>query len=105
MGASQSTASQIPSRPLHVLRVTPSSPASHTNIEPYFDFVIGYKGDVHSFNTIEASELERIVERHEGRNLYLVMWNSKTQSSRSTSRGPLYICLNVLQALGAQLSS
>ena len=87
MGAGQSTASQIPPRALHVLRVTPSSPASQTNIEPYFDFVVGYKGDsLASHNTIDASELERIVESHEGRTLNLLVWNSKSQATRSTSR-------------------
>ncbi|OSD07582.1 hypothetical protein PYCCODRAFT_1358441 [Trametes coccinea BRFM310] len=83
MGAGQSTASQIPPRALHVLRVTPSSPASQTNIEPYFDFVVGYKGDsLASHNTVDASELERIVENHEGRTLNLLVWNSKSQETR-----------------------
>ncbi|KAI0366632.1 hypothetical protein BV20DRAFT_1038208 [Pilatotrama ljubarskyi] len=83
MGAGQSTASQTPSRALHVLRVTPSSPASQTNIEPYFDFVVGYKGDSFaSHNTVDASELERIVESHEGRTLNLLIWNSKSQATR-----------------------
>ncbi|KAI0357372.1 hypothetical protein OH77DRAFT_1450739 [Trametes cingulata] len=83
MGAGQSTASQTPTRALHVLRVTPSSPASQTNIEPYFDFVVGYKGDSFaSHNTVDASELERIVESHEGRTLNLLVWNSKSQATR-----------------------
>ncbi|KAI0769839.1 GRASP55/65 PDZ-like domain-containing protein [Fomes fomentarius] len=84
MGAGQSTASQTtPPRALHVLRVTPSSPASETNIEPYFDFVVGYKGDsISSNNTVDASELERIVESHEGRTLNLLVWNSKSQDTR-----------------------
>ena len=43
MGAGQSTSSKVPPKALHVLRVTPSSPASQTNIEPYFDFVVGFK--------------------------------------------------------------
>ncbi|KAJ3005804.1 hypothetical protein NUW54_g4181 [Trametes sanguinea] len=87
MGAGQSTASQIPPRALHVLRVTPSSPASQTNIEPYFDFVVGYKGDsLASHNTVDASELERIVESHEGRTLNLLVWNSKSQETRVPSR-------------------
>ena len=86
MGAGQSTASQIPPRALHVLRVTPSSPASETTIEPYFDFVVGYKGDaLDSYNTIDASELERIVESHEGLAINLLVWNSKSQETRSTS--------------------
>ena len=87
MGAGQSTAStQNPPRALHVLRVTPSSPASETTIEPYFDFVVGYKGDsLASNNSIDASELERIVEGHEGRTLNLLVWNSKSQETRSTS--------------------
>ncbi|RPD62815.1 hypothetical protein L226DRAFT_458135 [Lentinus tigrinus ALCF2SS1-7] len=83
MGAGQSTASQTPPRALHVLRVTPSSPASQTTIEPYFDFVVGYKGESFaSNNTVDASELERIVESHEGRTLNLLVWNSKSQDTR-----------------------
>ena len=87
MGAGQSTAStQNPPRALHVLRVTPSSPASETTIEPYFDFVVGYKGDsLASNNSIDASELERIVEGHEGRTLNLLVWNSKSTDTRGTS--------------------
>ncbi|KAH9925416.1 GRASP55/65 PDZ-like domain-containing protein [Epithele typhae] len=83
MGAGQSTATQTPPRALHVLRVTPSSPASDTTIEPYFDFVVGYKGDtLTDTNTIDASELERLVESHEGRTLNLLVWNSKSQDTR-----------------------
>ncbi|KAF9468614.1 GRASP55/65 PDZ-like domain-containing protein [Collybia nuda] len=84
MGAGQST-SQIhpPTRALHVLRVTPSSPASRTTIEPFFDFVVGFEGDTLSTeNTIDASQLERIVEQHEGRILNLLVWNSKNQQTR-----------------------
>lgn len=93
MGAGQSTASQTtPPRALHVLRVTPSSPASETNIEPYFDFVVGYKGDsISSNNTVDASELERIVESHEGRTLNLLVWNSKSQDTRGTSACPIAV--------------
>lgn len=86
MGAGQST-SQVhpPSRALHVLRVTPSSPASKTNIEPFFDFVVGFEGDALSAeNFIDASQLERIVEHHEGRILNLLVWNSKNQQTRGT---------------------
>lgn len=91
MGAGQSTASQIPPRALHVLRVTPSSPASQTTIEPYFDFVVGYKGDsLDSYNTIDVSELERIVESHEGLAINLLVWNSKSQETRSASTTFLY---------------
>lgn len=82
MGAGQSTSSKIPSKALHVLRVTPSSPASQTNIEPYFDFVVGFKDENLSSNTIDAAELERIVESHEGRSLDLLVWNSKSQNVR-----------------------
>ena len=83
MGAGQSTASKVPPRALHVLRVTPSSPAPQTNIEPYFDFLVGFKDENLAANNIDASELERIVENHEGRPLDLLVWNSKSQSVRS----------------------
>lgn len=84
MGAGQSTSpSHPPSRGLHVLRVTPLSPASQTTIEPFFDFVVGFEGDSFSSdNAINASELEKIVESHEGYVLNLVVWSSKNQQTR-----------------------
>ncbi|KXN88180.1 Golgi reassembly-stacking protein 2 [Leucoagaricus sp. SymC.cos] len=84
MGAGQSTSqAHPPPRGLHVLRVTPQSPASHTNIEPFFDFVVGFEGDSFSSdNSINASELEKIVESHEGRVLNLLVWSSKSQQTR-----------------------
>ncbi|TFY82615.1 hypothetical protein EWM64_g1403 [Hericium alpestre] len=91
MGAGQSTASHAhpPSRALHVLRVTPSSPASQTNIEPFFDFIVGFEGDSSSARkTIDAAELERIVESHEGKNLNLLVWNSKNEATRVVSITP-----------------
>ncbi|KAF9013430.1 GRASP55/65 PDZ-like domain-containing protein [Cyathus striatus] len=83
MGAGQST-SQVhtPVRGLHVLRVTPSSPASLTNIEPFFDFVVGFEGDSLSDNSIDAAALEKIVESHEGRTLNLLVWSIKFQKTR-----------------------
>jgi GRASP55/65 PDZ-like domain len=81
MGAGQSTS---PSLALHVLRVTPSSPASETNIEPFFDFVVGFQGDSLPRNNIDASALEKIVEQHEGRSLNLLVWNSKSKDTRGT---------------------
>ena len=86
MGAGQSSASQAPSRALHVLRVTPASPASQTSIEPYFDFVVGFKGDaLSSTKNIDAAELERLVESHEDKALDLLVWNSKSQQTRGAS--------------------
>lgn len=87
MGAGQSTAveysSHAPPRALHVLRVTPSSPASQTSIEPFFDFVVGFQGDGFSpTDSADATELEKIVENHEGRTLNLLVWNSKSQQTR-----------------------
>ncbi|KAG6833430.1 hypothetical protein H0H87_006796 [Tephrocybe sp. NHM501043] len=86
MGASQSTNSSPdhpPSKALHVLRVTPSSPASQTNIEPFFDFVVGFEGDTLSpANTVDASQLETIVEQHEGRTVNLLVWSGKSQKTR-----------------------
>jgi len=84
MGASQSNSqTHPPSRALHVLRVAPASPASQTNIEPYFDFVVGFEGDsLASQHAIDVSQLETIVENHEGRKLNLLVWNSKIQDTR-----------------------
>ena len=100
MGAGQSTSSfeaQGPSRGLHVLRVTPSSPASYSDIEPFFDFVIGYDGDSASSNhSIEASELEKIVEKHEGKTLSLIVWNSKSRDTRGKNGSCHYLILQGL---------
>jgi len=85
MGAGQSTGShpQPPARALHVLRVTPSSPASQTNIEAFFDFVVGFEGDTQSpRKALDAAELEAIVEKNEGKQLNLLVWNSKRQATR-----------------------
>ncbi|KAF9077530.1 GRASP55/65 PDZ-like domain-containing protein [Rhodocollybia butyracea] len=84
MGAGQSSSeAHAPSQALHVLRVTPSSPASQTNIEPFFDFVTGFEGDSLSSHTnINVNELEQIVENHEGRVLNLLVWSSKNQDTR-----------------------
>jgi len=72
-----------PSRALHILRVTPGSPASNTDLEAFFDFIIGIEGDSGIAETnIGAHELERIVEGHEGRTLSLLVWSSKMQSTR-----------------------
>lgn len=87
MGAGQSIGShpQPPARALHVLRVTPSSPASYTNIEAFFDYVVGLEGDTHSSRRmLDAAELEAIVEKNEGKNLNLLVWNSKSQTTRGT---------------------
>ena len=89
MGAGQSTGSQPqpPARALHVLRVTPSSPASQTNIEAFFDFVVGLEGDTRSSRkSLDAAELEAIVEKNEGKNLNLLVWNSKSQTTRGLWR-------------------
>ncbi|KAF8558235.1 hypothetical protein OG21DRAFT_1504282 [Imleria badia] len=91
MGASQSTSSQgQTSHALHVLRVTPSSPASQTSIEPFFDFIVGYN-DIDSFSArtdLDATELERIVEEHEGMVLNLLVWSSKTRETRVVPIAP-----------------
>ncbi|KZP31518.1 hypothetical protein FIBSPDRAFT_945044 [Athelia psychrophila] len=83
MGAGQSTAQDHPpTRALHVLRVTPSSPASETTIEPFFDFVVGYDEGNDSLNAVDAAQLERIVEEHEGSTLNLLVWSSKNKMTR-----------------------
>ncbi|GJJ13320.1 hypothetical protein Clacol_007572 [Clathrus columnatus] len=73
MGAGQSQAAdEKPSRGLHILRVTPSSPASQTDLEPFFDFVIGLEGKPFA-SDIDASELERIVESNENNPITLLL--------------------------------
>jgi hypothetical protein len=95
MGAGQSTShSHLPTRGLHVLRVTPSSPAFQANIEAFFDFVVGFEDDsLSSDKELDASELEKIVESHENRILNLLVWNSKSQQTRGT-RCPVFIRRN-----------
>jgi hypothetical protein len=94
MGAGQSTSqTHPPTRALHVLRVTPSSPASETTIEPFFDFVVGFEGDTlsSSQSNIDASQLEKIVEQHEGRILNLLVWNSKNKDTRGMLFRPSFV--------------
>lgn len=82
MGAGQShPTDRQPSRGLHILRVTPASPASQSNLEAFFDFVVGLEGNPFS-SDIDASELERIVESNENKQLNLLVWSSKTQQTR-----------------------
>ncbi|KAG0704270.1 GRASP55/65 PDZ-like domain-containing protein [Suillus ampliporus] len=85
MGAGQSSATQAQkSHALHVLRVTSSSPASQTSIEPFFDFIVGFDGSdtFYAEGNMDATELERIVEEHEEKTLNLLVWNSKTRTTR-----------------------
>ncbi|THH27762.1 hypothetical protein EUX98_g6426 [Antrodiella citrinella] len=59
--------------------------ASETTIEPFFDFIIGFQGDTatpSSTGNLDVAELEKIVEKYEGRPLNLLVWNSKNQSTR-----------------------
>ena len=90
MGAGQSIPDEgkAPKRGLHVLRVAPGSPASQTDLEPFFDFIVGYE-DVSNRNQpagIEAQDFERVVDEHEGKRLNLLVWSSKAQSVRRTYR-------------------
>ncbi|KIJ26669.1 hypothetical protein M422DRAFT_38126 [Sphaerobolus stellatus SS14] len=88
MGAGQSQSTdRKPSRGLHILRVTPSSPASQTDLEPFFDFVVGLEGSPFT-SDIDASQLEKIVESHENRTLNLLVWNSKTEQTRLVTVTP-----------------
>ncbi|KAI6129989.1 GRASP55/65 PDZ-like domain-containing protein [Pisolithus thermaeus] len=85
MGAGQSTNAQLSATySLHVLRVTPGSPASQTSIEPFFDFIVGFNGkDSFSGDTdLDTAELERIVEEHEDKMLDLLVWSGKTRETR-----------------------
>ena len=89
MGAGQSVSDQggAPTKGLHILRVTRGSPASQTNLEPFFDFVVGYEDPLKArkYAGIETHDFERVVEEHEGRPLILVVWNNKTRSLRRES--------------------
>ncbi|KZV91116.1 hypothetical protein EXIGLDRAFT_740610 [Exidia glandulosa HHB12029] len=84
MGAGQSTSSspharvQPPASALHVLRIAPRSPAASTDLEAWFDFILGV--DVDGLDA--TADLERAVEENEGRLLELVVWSSKTRQTR-----------------------
>ena len=96
MGAGQSQPTdRQPNRGLHILRVTPASPASQTDLEPYFDFVVGLEGNPFS-SDIDASELEKIVESNENKQLNLLVWSSKTQQTR---REPVVAFVSFTSAL------
>lgn len=95
MGAGQSVhEGKAPKKGLHVLRVAPGSPASQSDLEPFFDFIVGYEDVRHpemSAN-IEAVDFERVVEEHEGQRLDLLVWSSKGQSVR---RMRFLYCVNL----------
>lgn len=86
MGAGQSVSDQGERIGLHILRVTPSSPASHTNLEPFFDFIVGFEAETASGGredvALDPQDFENIVEAHEGATLVLLVWSSKTQTLR-----------------------
>ena len=91
MGAGQSIPEEgrAPANGLHILRVTPSSPASQTNLEPFFDFIVGYENDSAKVPKmhfgIETHEFETVVEQHEGKSLSLIVWSSKSKAVRRES--------------------
>lgn len=84
MGAGQSVpeGGKAPTRGLHVLRVTPGSPASQTDIEPFFDFIVGYDDATRTAKSIEVHDFEHVVEEHEGMILQLIIWSSKGHNIR-----------------------
>lgn len=85
MGAGQSVSEgKGPKKGLHVLRVAPGSPASQSDLEPFFDFIIGHEDGRRPERSanIEALDFERVVEEHEGMRLDLLVWSSKAQSVR-----------------------
>ncbi|KAH7100549.1 GRASP55/65 PDZ-like domain-containing protein [Auriculariales sp. MPI-PUGE-AT-0066] len=91
MGASQSSPTHVthdynitpPKRGLHVLRVAPYSPAAQTDLEPFFDFVVGLDAESNTEGD-EVDDLADVVAKHEGRPLGLVIWSSKSRTVRLT---------------------
>jgi hypothetical protein len=56
--------------------VTSSSPASQTDLELFFDFVVGLKGNPFS------SHIDASIESNEDKQLNLLVWSSNTQQTR-----------------------
>ncbi|KIM22780.1 hypothetical protein M408DRAFT_279490 [Serendipita vermifera MAFF 305830] len=86
MGNSSSTLDDTngpapPSKALHVLRVSPGSPAAQTDIDPFFDFVVGIDNDERG-SSVDAATLGKLVEEHEGKTLPLVVWSAKYRNMR-----------------------
>lgn len=92
--ASSSTPSSLPEFALHCLRVAENSPADGV-LEPFFDYLIGVDADVNlttgsvgdraPLQVPTPTELARLLEENEGRELGLVVYNAKTQRVRGKS--------------------
>jgi len=92
MGATQSAStrpshdfSTPPKRGLHVLRIAPNSPSAHSDLEPFFDFVVGVDDSADTGVVVgedQIDSLASIVGAHEGRPLSLVVWSSKARTAR-----------------------
>jgi hypothetical protein len=55
-----------PSKALHILRVSPGSPAAQTDIDPFFDFVVGIdNGELASVSVtiIQSATLLKLLGR------------------------------------------
>ncbi|KZT53827.1 hypothetical protein CALCODRAFT_486066 [Calocera cornea HHB12733] len=87
MGAGQSSSSHLPTA-LHVLRVSPGSPAALAHIEPFFDYIVGLVGAGANDQGLEPDNLGRVVEQYEGRTLSLRVYSAKTKSNRLVSLTP-----------------
>ncbi|KAG8956501.1 hypothetical protein FRC03_010775 [Tulasnella sp. 419] len=86
--ASHPEGDQPPSQALHVLRVTPGSPASLAGIQVFFDFIVGIDGKIGGQWATDAHNLEKIVESHEGSSIILTVWSSKSRTTRNVSITP-----------------
>jgi len=99
-----------PPKALHILRVSPGSPAAQTDIDPFFDFVVGIDNDelasvsltTHGLlpgtppetlrKTVDAATLSKLVEEHENKILPLVIWSAKYRNMRGMSQFHWFLC-------------
>lgn len=79
-----STPTALPEIALHVLKVSENSPADGL-LEPFFDYLVGIQdgsGKQPGHEVPTPRELQSILERNQGREISLFVYNAKTQRVR-----------------------
>lgn len=79
-----STPTALPEIALHVLKVSENSPADGL-LEPFFDYLVGIQdgsGKQPGQEVPTPRELQSILERNQGKEISLFVYNAKTQRVR-----------------------